>query len=80
MPLVVGAVMNDVVAAPVWYGIWFAPPPATLVAVVALVAAPLKVAVIVPAEKLPEASRATTLEAVFVEVASTAAVTAVEPL
>ena len=57
-----------------------AAPPATLVAVVALVAAPLSVAVIVPAEKLPEASRATTLEAVLAEVASTVAVTAAEPL
>jgi hypothetical protein len=50
------------------------------VAVVADVALPLNVAVIVPAEKLPEASRATTLEAVLADVASTAAVTAVEPL
>ena len=50
------------------------------VAVVAVVALPLNVAVIVPAAKLPEASRATTLEAVFVVVASTAAVTAAEPL
>lgn len=51
-----------------------------VVAVVAVVALPLNVAVIVPAAKLPEASRATTLEAVFVVVASTAAVTAAEPL
>ena len=51
-----------------------------LVAVVADVALPLKVAVIVPALKLPEASRATTLEAVLAEVASTAAVTADPPL
>ena len=43
-------------------------------------AAPLRVAVIVPAEKFPEASRATTLEAVLAEVASTVAVTALEPL
>ena len=50
------------------------------VAVVALVAAPLRVAVIVPAEKLPLESRATTLEAVLVAVASTVAVTAAEPL
>jgi hypothetical protein len=50
------------------------------VALVALVALPLKVAVIVPALKLPEASRATTLEAVFKFVASTAKVRAVEPL
>ena len=55
-------------------------PPATLVAVVAVVALPLKAAVIVPAEKLPDESRATTLEAVFAEVASTVAVTAAEPL
>ena len=47
---------------------------------VALVAEPLKVAVIVPAEKLPEESRATTLDAVLAEVASTVAVTALEPL
>ena len=51
-----------------------------VVAVVAVVALPLKLAVMVPAEKFPEASRATTLEAVFAEVASTAAVTAAEPL
>ena len=53
------------------------------VAVVAFVAedaAPLKVAVIVPALKLPEASRATTLLAVFRSVASTANVRAVDPL
>jgi cation transport ATPase len=50
------------------------------VAVVALVAAPLNVAVIVPAEKLPLESRATTLEAVFASVASTAKVRAVAPL
>jgi hypothetical protein len=50
------------------------------VAVVALVAAPLRVAVIVPAEKLPLESRATTFEAVLADVASTAAVTAAEPL
>jgi hypothetical protein len=41
---------------------------------------PVSAAVIVPAEKLPEASRATTLEAVFASVASTAKVLAVEPL
>ena len=35
---------------------------------------------IVPALKLPEASRATTFEAVFADVASTVAVTALEPL
>ena len=43
-------------------------------------AEPLNVAVIVPAEKLPDESRATTLEAVLAEVASTVAVTAAEPL
>ena len=57
-----------------------AAPPAMFVAVVALVAEPLNVAVIVPAEKLPEASRATTLDAVFASVASTANVRAAEPL
>jgi hypothetical protein len=50
------------------------------VAFVAEDAAPLKVAVIVPALKLPEASRATTLLAVFRLVASTANVRAVDPL
>ena len=45
-----------------------------------MVAFPLKAAVIVPAEKLPEASRATTLLAVLVVVASTAHVVAAEPL
>ena len=40
-----------------------------VVAVVALVAFPLSVAVIVPAEKLPDASRATIVEAVFALVA-----------
>lgn len=49
-------------------------------AVVAVVALPLSVAVMVAALKLPEASRATTLEAVFVVVASTAHVCAPEPL
>ena len=61
-----------------WYGICPAPPPAKLVAVVALVAEvaevalvaveafPFKVAVIVLAEKLPEASRATIVLAPFV--------------
>jgi len=39
--------------------------------VVAVEALPVRAAVIVPAEKLPEASRATTLEAVLAEVAST---------
>jgi hypothetical protein len=79
VPLVVGATINDVVPAAVLYGILLAAPPATLVAVVALVAAPLRVAVIVPAAKLPEASRATTLEAVLTSVASTANVRAAEP-
>ena len=51
-----------------------------MVAVVAVVAFPLKVAVIVPAEKLPEPSRATTLDAVFADVASTVQVCAAEPL
>ena len=41
---------------------------------------PVRAAVIVPAEKLPEASRATTLEAVFADVASTVHVCAPEPL
>ena len=45
-----------------------------------LVALPLKAAVIVPAVKLPEASRATMVEAVFAFVALVASVTAVEPL
>lgn len=45
-----------------------------------VVALPLKDAVIVPAEKLPEASRATTFEAVLADVASTAHVVAAEPL
>ena len=60
-----------------------AEPPAKFVAVVALVAVdalPLSVAVIVPALKLPEASRATTLEAVLADVASTVHVCAAEPL
>jgi hypothetical protein len=84
--------MNAVVPAPVWYGNCEATPPARFVAVVAVVAEPavvavvaevalpLSAAVIVPAEKLPDASRATTLLAVLAEVASTAAVTAAEPL
>ena len=75
----VGATANDVVPEPVWYAIRLAAPPARLVAVVALVAEPLSVAVMVPALKLPEASRATTLEAVFASVASTAKVRAAEP-
>ena len=79
VPAVVGAVINDVVAKAVLYGIWFAPPPATFVAAVAVEALPDKAAVIVPAEKLPEASRATTLEAVLADVASTANVRAAEP-
>jgi len=48
--------------------------------VVAVVALPLKAAVIVPAEKFPDPSRATTLEAVLVDVASTANVLAADPL
>jgi hypothetical protein len=64
----------------VLYGIWLAAPPATLVAVVAVVALPLKAAVIVPAEKFPEASRATIFEAVFASVASTENVRAAAPL
>ena len=75
----VGATANVVAPAPVWYAIRLAAPPARLVAVVALVAAPDRVAVMVPALKLPEASRATTLEAVFTSVASTAKVRAAEP-
>ena len=51
-----------------------------VVELVAEVALPLKFAVIVPALKSPEASRATTLEAVFADVASTAHVCAAEPL
>ena len=52
----------------------------TLAAVVAVVALPLKVAVIVPALKLPEASRATSVETVLADVALVASVTALEPL
>ena len=66
--------------AAVLYEIWLAAPPAVFVAVVAVVALPVNAAVIVPAEKLPEASRATTLEAVFASVASTAKVRAAAPL
>ena len=54
-----------------------------LVAVVALVAdvaLPLREAVMVPAEKLPEPSLATTLDTVFDEVASTAQVCPADPL
>ena len=78
-----------VVPAADWYGTVPAEPPAKLVAVVALVALvalvavealPFKAAVIVPALKLPEASRATIVEAVFKFVALVASVTAVEPL
>ena len=47
---------------------------------VAVDAFPVRAAVIVPAAKSPEASRATTLEAVLAAVASTVAVTAAEPL
>jgi hypothetical protein len=45
-----------------------------------VVALPDKAAVIVPALKLPEASRATMVEAVFAFVAFVAIVTALEPL
>ena len=45
-----------------------------------VVAFPLNAAVIVPAVKLPEASRATIVEAVLAFVALVASVTAVEPL
>jgi hypothetical protein len=51
-----------------------------LVALVAVDALPFNVAVIVPALKLPDPSRATTLLAVFAEVASTAHVVAALPL
>ena len=51
-----------------------------MVAVVAVVALPLRAAVIVPALKSPLESRATTLLAVFADVASTAHVVAAEPL
>jgi hypothetical protein len=57
-----------------------AAPPEIFVAAVAVEALPDKAAVIVPAEKSPDESRATTLEAVLAEVASTVAVTAAEPL
>jgi hypothetical protein len=50
------------------------------VAAVAVEALPVKAAVIVPAEKLPDESRATTLEAVLADVASTVHVCAAEPL
>jgi hypothetical protein len=50
------------------------------VAAVDVEALPDRAAVIVPAAKLPEESLATTLDTVFVDVASTAAVTALEPL
>lgn len=73
----VGATMKDVVLAPDCTKIWLAAPPAMLVAVAAL---PLSEAVMVPAEKFPDASRATTLEAVFAEVASTAKVRAAAPV
>ena len=55
-------------------------PPDWFVAVVAVLAFPLNAAVIVPALKLPEASRATRVEAVFAFVALVASVTAPEPL
>ena len=54
--------------------------PVIVPAVVAVVALPDKAAVIVPAAKFPELSRATTLEAVLAEVASTVHVCAPEPL
>jgi hypothetical protein len=54
--------------------------PVTVVAVVAVDAFPDNVAVIVPALKLPDALRATTLLAVLASVASTAKVLAVDPL
>ena len=62
----------------VMFGVPVKPP--AVVAVPALVALPLNVAVIVPALKLPEASRATTFEAVLADVASTVHVCAAEPL
>lgn len=52
----------------------------TLDAVVAVDALPFKAAVIVPALKLPEASRATSVETVLADVAFVAIVTALEPL
>ena len=54
----------------------------TLAAVVAVLALPFKAAVIVPAEKFPDASRATMVEAVFALVAFevTVNVAAPEPL
>jgi hypothetical protein len=64
--------MKEVAPAPVWYGIWLAIPPAMLVAVVADVAVlafPLKEAVIVPALKFPDASLATIALAVLALVA-----------
>ena len=51
-----------------------------MAAVVAVVALPVKAAVTVPAEKLPEASRATTVEAVLADAAFTVHVCAAEPL
>jgi hypothetical protein len=52
----------------------------TCVAVVADVALPLSEALMVPALKLPDPSLATTLDAVFDEVASTAQVCPADPL
>ena len=63
---------NDVAPAPVLYGIAPAVPPAMLVAVVADVAelaVPVKLAVMVPALKLPDASLATMAFAVSALVA-----------
>lgn len=71
----VPAAENEVAPEPVWYGTAPAVPPAKLVAVVAEVAfvadeaLPDKLAVMVPALKLPEASRATMAEAVLALVA-----------
>ena len=75
----VGASAKAVVPDDELYTSLLAAPPATLVAVVAVVALPLKAAVIVPALKLPEASLATTLDAVLADVASTANVRATDP-
>ena len=54
--------------------------PEKLVVVVAVVALPLKLAVIVPAEKLPDPSRATIVFAVLELVASVARVISLELL
>ena len=52
----------------------------SIFALVALVAVPFRSALMVPAAKLPEASRATTLPALFPVAASTAQVLVVDPL